>query len=344
MVPQGSVFTSYVPEDQGRVQPLAKYLSAKDFDVWLDTEGIDPDGQAFANAACVLVVWTTNSVRANSVLSQASQGLEKGNIAPVLLDSNAQIPVGFTKLKNVDLTNWDGSEDPALLELTARIRRLVERGPAKRAFYGTQEARDWVIQDSQNAVSELNDQTSRIRYIRGILKPDSDQARNVRNALDQVGKTYYAVNSAIGRFIHAGIRAPIDDEAFTELEGDTLNKSIRDGKGNCDQILTYYGTVDGPRDWIKDKISPEELKQVDEAFKILGRADDELFERLARIGYVLTGESNAILRLFILGQQREARQRAINDRKFLEPVREKLSHAIQALEKLQGSFGYAGSV
>jgi len=244
----------------------------------------------------------------------------------------------------VDLTNWDGSEGPALLELTARIRRLVERGPAKTALYGTPLERDWVIQDSQNAVSELHDQTSRLRYIRGILKPDSDPARNVRNALDQVGKTYHAVNSAIERFIRAGIRGPIDIEPFTELEGDTLNKSIRDGKGHCDLILQYYGTVDGPRDWIKDKISPNELKEVDAAFEVLGRADGDLFERLARIGYILTNESNAIVNLFIQGQQAEARQRVIKDRNFLEPVREKLSHAIQELEKLQGSLGYAGSV
>jgi hypothetical protein len=340
----GSVFTSYAKEDRERVQPLAKYLSSKGIKVWLDTEGIDFDDLPLDKAACVLVIWTANSVRSESVLREASKGRERGTILPVLLDSNAQIPVDFTVLKSVDLTEWDGSEGPALIELAKRVGQLVERGPAKRAHYETPEDKDWVIDLSQDAVSELSLQTSDVRYISGILRPDSAQAKNVRKALEEVGKTYRVVNTAINDFINAGISVPIDVETFVGLDGDTLRKKIRDGKGNCDQILNYYGTFDGPREWIKDKISPKELKQVDATFNRLGRADGDLFEQLAEIGNLLAEESRAIVGLLIAGQEPEARQRVIEDRTKLEPVRAQLSQAIQELERLQGYFGYAESV
>lgn len=345
----GTVFVSYAREDRERVRRLVQFLSAR-FSVWWD-EDIEPGtlfrsaiGQRLDEAACVVVVWTSNSVRKEFVWSEAAGGQRRGVLLPVLLDADAAIPVGFTELQHVDLTLWEGADDSMIRRLTSRIRNLVKRGPAPGYTYEPLSTNEWVIDNSLKATSELHDLTAQFKSIGEILIPGSAQVDDLLGALREVSKTYDVVNEAIGEFIAPAVATgPIASQPFVKMERG-LPKKIKDGRGHCSRILTYYGKYGGIRDWLKGKLVPSEFAKVDALFERLGTSDNDLFRALVEIGEVLTQESRAIVNLLAAGQEDAARARILAGRAKLEPLEQKLSSDMDELQKLEESLGYAESL
>ncbi len=346
----GSVFISYAREDRGRVEPLVKHLARLGFDVWWDrdievgTSFRSAIQNSLDEAACVVVVWTMASVDKDFVRSEAARGQEQGILLPVLLDAKARIPVGFTELQYVNLTNWAGKKGTELRRLAKRIQSLVARGPGKVRYQATLSNSDWMVDNTQNVVSELRDLTSEIRSISDLMVLDSAPTQDLRGALGEVGKTYRVVNSAILRFIKpASKKGAIKAKPFLKMERGALKTKIETGRGHCGLILTHYGRYSGLRDWIKDKLSPAELEKVDDVFARLGTADGDLFRPLVEIGDILTNESRVIVNLLLAGQEDAARQRIRAGRMKLAPLENQLSLAMQELQQLEGSLGYTES-
>jgi hypothetical protein len=342
---KSSVFISFAKEDRDRVEPLARYLTDKGFAIWLDREDFEYGTplrnaieDAFYQAACVVVVWTANSVRSSYVHARVSSAQQRGLLVPILLDSAAEIPDDLTQVQYEDLVGWNGMESPALRQITTRIRSLIERPE----HLPTLSDNNGAIQETQQAVSGLHSLTSSISSIREILISESAPAKDLRGALEEVAKTYRVANSAIERFIIAGLQGgSIDPGPYVTLERGTLVTDIRNGRGHCDRILTYYFRYGGLRNWIETKVSSEQLQQVDQAFADLGTADGDLFIPLARIGDILTGESEAIVNMLFQGEERAVRQRVKEGRTTLKPLEEQLSNAMRELQELQGSLGHA---
>jgi sugar-specific transcriptional regulator TrmB len=110
----GIVFMSYARTNVDRVRPLVDYLSEQGISVWWDKD-IEP-GERFRDAifhvlekaSCVIVVWTHASVSSDFVRSEADRALQRGVLIPVLLDKTTKIPLPFTELNYLDLSDWDG--------------------------------------------------------------------------------------------------------------------------------------------------------------------------------------------------------------------------------------------
>jgi hypothetical protein len=343
----GIVFVSYAHEDTARVEPLVGHLAAAGLNVWWDRA--IPVGAAFRNviqkmldeAACVVVVWTTTSVDKDFVRSEANAGLRRGALMPVLLDAGARIPVGFTETHYLDLTTWDGLSTKPLLGLFESIRPVVARGP-NRVGYTTLENDRSVINNSSRIVTELRDLTSQVRSINHLLALTAAPLQDVRAVLEEVGKTYRSVNTAIGRFIAPAFDSgAIDPKPFVELERGTLRTSIDQGRGHCGLILTHYGRYGGVRDWIRDKVSAPDLERLDTLFARLGTADGDLFRPLVDIGDMLTNESRVVANLLLGGQTDVARQRIKDGRTKLAPLEADLAGAMRDLQQLQSELGYA---
>jgi hypothetical protein len=204
--------------------------------------------------------------------------------------------------------------------------------------------KDRVIQNAQDAVSELRDNISRIpSSIDVILARNAGPAEHLRVALTQVGLTYRTVDEAIQRFFIASMRhGPIDPQPFVEWEGGSLENEIHNGLGHCTLIgIHYYTEPDGLRHWIKDELNTQELQQADEVFSRLSEADADLFQELGKIGKVLTEESGAVVKMLIAGQEDAARSRVGDVHRRLEPLRKQLSKAKQELQQRGRSVGYA---
>jgi hypothetical protein len=345
----GHVVVSYAREDRGRIEPFVDRLASRGLDVWWDKEieygtpfrsVID---EKLRDAACVIVVWTVRSVGKDFVRSEADLAAKRGVLVPVLLDSEARIPVGFTELHYVDLTGGKSESDDAFRRLVARARKLVERSAAQPA-QGTLMDDQWVVDQSMRAAKELRQVAEKIGPLDEILASETRPAKDVVSALDEVHDTYEAVSKAIEAFVQPAIsKKAIDARPFTRMERGMLNRLIANGRGHCHRIATYYGRQGGLRDRLENLTTASKLKRMDEVFAKLSTADGDLFADLAGIGDVLTNESRAIVNLLITEQDKAARQRIILGRKRLQPLEKELEKGIRALERLERKLGYVKS-
>lgn len=118
-VEQIDVFVSYSAADRERVRPLVDAIQDSGFNVWWDTRiapgaGFDSEIQdALDSAKCVLVVWSNHSIRSEWVITEASEGLEKGILVPVTVD-DVRPPLAFRRRQTIAV---EGATTPSNMSL-----------------------------------------------------------------------------------------------------------------------------------------------------------------------------------------------------------------------------------
>ena len=186
-----------------------------------------------------------------------------------------------------------------------------------------------------------------IRTISGILIAGNGPVEDLLGALKEVHRTYVALSEAIERFIAPAIKGKIDIKPYLEMERGRLVRLIKNNRGHCTRIAEYYFRVGGLRDWLKPQLElnhPEQMIKVDQAFIMLGNADDDLFAALDQVGHVLTEEAGAIASLILAEQEPLARQRILQGRAKLLPLEADLSKAMDELQQIESSLGYVAPV
>jgi TIR domain len=121
------VFISHASENKPRIRPIAQKLLYRGFDVWIDEpRNFDPrlkherlhrirTYEAWANsiadniaeAGCVLVVWSQNSVQRHKVVvwDEARRALGRQILVSVTIDPvERQLPTGFAEMHATPLT------------------------------------------------------------------------------------------------------------------------------------------------------------------------------------------------------------------------------------------------
>jgi len=128
------IFLSYAAEDRDRVRPLVDLLSDV-ATVWWD-QSIRPGDnwedaveRAVKEAACVVVVWTTESVKSGWVKSEAGDARDRRILVPVQMD-DVVLPLAFRHIETAQLQRWDGdSSHPEARALKAAVAYVVA-GPS----------------------------------------------------------------------------------------------------------------------------------------------------------------------------------------------------------------------
>jgi tetratricopeptide (TPR) repeat protein len=127
------VFISYSSQDRDRVRPIAEALIKRGLSVWWDRALAAGDDytrvieRELAAAKAVIVVWTETSVQSAFVRDEAGRARDDGRLLPILLDRNAQIPLGFGAFQAEDFTAWNGSPQAAQIALLEEaVRAKVE--------------------------------------------------------------------------------------------------------------------------------------------------------------------------------------------------------------------------
>ena len=126
-----NIFLSYAHEDLARARQLAAALETHGWTVFWDRT-IPPgktwheiiDG-ALRDARCVIVAWSTDSIKSRWVREEAEEGNERGILVPVLFD-NVRPPLGYRQIQAADLADWDGdTEADAFLNLLHAVTHIV---------------------------------------------------------------------------------------------------------------------------------------------------------------------------------------------------------------------------
>ncbi len=347
-----SVFVSYAHADLDRVKKLLDYLQSHNFVVWWDDDitigqpfrkEID---EALKTASAILVVWTQTSIARPFVLDEADLAQSKGILLPVVLDAGLVPPMGFRQLQHAKLEGWTGGDHPELSKLVGTIRELLKLGPSKQ-YMPTLSRDDNTIGMSQDIVSRMQGLTFEIRRAGEVLASDAPSILKLRGALDEVGKTYRAVSSAILSFKKPAAQQMITADVFLELEGSNLRSLIAVGRGHCHNIDNYY--YSGLREALQEKVnegklSSAQMDNIDASFQALAQGDADLFEPLEQIGELLSNESRAVATLVLGGQEGAARQRILDGRTKLQPLEDELGSAIKELQKTESSLGYVNPV
>ena len=131
------IFISYAAEDRSRVQLLANALSGHGWSVWWDQKistGKTFDqviADALADAQCVVVVWSHDSVASSWVREEADEGRKRGVLIPVLID-DVSPPLGFRRIQAATMIEWDGAPTSEVFQKLAADIEAVIRAPSAR--------------------------------------------------------------------------------------------------------------------------------------------------------------------------------------------------------------------
>jgi hypothetical protein len=105
------VFISYARADRARAERLAHVLGEQGWSVWWDR--YIPPGKTFddviedalAEAKCVIVLWSQDSVRSEWVKAEASEAARRRILVPILAD-DIRIPLEFRRIQTARLIDW----------------------------------------------------------------------------------------------------------------------------------------------------------------------------------------------------------------------------------------------
>ena len=131
------VFISYAREDLAKAEAIAMGLEQEGWSVWWDRT--IPTGRDFAEvieeaiaaAKCVVVLWSSHSVKSRWVQTEASEGANRHVLMPVLIEV-IKVPLEFRRIQAADFNSWDRQLDSPIFRKFVRdvsgILGLAPRG------------------------------------------------------------------------------------------------------------------------------------------------------------------------------------------------------------------------
>jgi hypothetical protein len=130
------IFISYASADREHARELAQQLERLGWSVWWDRD--IQAGKTFAGvieseidrARCVIVLWSTASVGSRWVRDEASEGLKRDVLVPVLIEQIAP-PLGFRSIQAATIVGWNNDNlSPAFRELVRNLAGVLGPPPA----------------------------------------------------------------------------------------------------------------------------------------------------------------------------------------------------------------------
>ena len=176
------IFLSYASEDRERAGQIAAALSDHGWSVWWDRQ--IPFGKSFdkvieenlAKAKCVVVLWTRHSVESRWVRAEASEGVGRDLLLPVVLERDLKLPLEFKMVQAANLADWrPGQPHEEFKRLLKNVDSLLSAAPANDAKAlaenGASTHRDSNVDDNSSpAIVSLRDTKSkRTLYLVGLL-------------------------------------------------------------------------------------------------------------------------------------------------------------------------------
>lgn len=175
------IFISYAQQDRARVKYLVDALTKEQFKVWWDLEvcaGASFDEiieKNLKHARCVLVIWSTYSVKSRWVRAESSWARDHNRLVSIRIDEDLELPAHFYNVHTAGLVNWKGSKKSAAYrKLVADILKVT--GPPLAPSHDEQpEQRADPTTDVKQLTSEL------WHALLGTPSPSQDQLKLMLN-------------------------------------------------------------------------------------------------------------------------------------------------------------------
>ena len=174
------IFISYASEDRERARQIAAALADHGWSVWWDRQ--IPFGKTFdkvieenlAKAKCVVVLWTRHSVESRWVRAEASDGVGRDLLLPVVLERDLKLPLEFKMVQAANLTDWrPGQPHEEFERLLKTIDSLVHASPVidEQALVenATSTSPDSKQDNASSVVSLRDTKSKRTLYLFGML-------------------------------------------------------------------------------------------------------------------------------------------------------------------------------
>jgi adenylate cyclase len=123
------VFISYARATAGLAEQVERALVARGFTVWRDNAlsvhraYADEIEEQIAQAAAVVVLWSTDAARSEWVRSEADRGRELVKLVQASLDHTLP-PMPFNQMHCADLAGWNGGATPAWVKILESLAHL----------------------------------------------------------------------------------------------------------------------------------------------------------------------------------------------------------------------------
>ena len=176
------IFLSYASEDRERARQIAAALADHGWSVWWDRQ--IPFGKAFdkvieenlAKAKCVVVLWTRHSVQSRWVRAEASDGVGRDLLLPVVLERDLKLPLEFKMVQAANLADWrPGQPNEEFERLLKSVDSLLNALPSNdadaRAAHGASTDRDATGDDNDSVsfVSLRDTKAKKTLYLFGFM-------------------------------------------------------------------------------------------------------------------------------------------------------------------------------
>jgi TIR domain len=157
------IFLSYANEDLGRIGLLVAAIEESGWSVFWDRT--IPAGKTWreviangiAEARCVVVAWSENSIQSSWVQEEADEGRERGILIPLLIDP-VKPPMGFRSMQAANLVNWNGQTfSPEFQKLLVDLTAVLGPPPtAHRVTIPLKETQqEWKAESQPRSPTEL---------------------------------------------------------------------------------------------------------------------------------------------------------------------------------------------
>lgn len=196
------------------------------------------------------------------------------------------------------------------------------------------------------AVKKLYDALGVIGEVLGRLRGQPDVAAlKLAEALDEIGKTYQAVDKAITDFLRLGIDQDgleKGSELLLKMQGGGLAVEVEKGRGHCHVISNIYDKYLDR--WFNRALLDPDLRSMQAVFADLRVSDFTVFDMMTSIAYKLQHSADEVLKKVQNEQADEAKDEVMAAGKELLPIRIAMSEGLRLLYTLKGEFIKIGEI
>jgi phosphate uptake regulator len=196
--------------------------------------------------------------------------------------------------------------------------------------------------DPITSIITMSDAVAKLASLKDKLRANpSAAAAALADALGEVDKTYFAIESEFARLVALAVNPGALERDITplaELEGGKLRTRVHASRGHCSKIANIY-----ERDlkrWFEKVLNRTDVLITEEIFDTLRNEDELLYALLEPLAQIVSDEARAAMDILTAPPPDfpAVKLRLLQARSHLQPIRDRMNAIANQLGSLQQEF------